>query len=563
MNGTTDSRAARIGNPWAPVRRYAAVFLAGAATAAVLHHALRPEFAAPFSAAGNATAGVELVAGKPSEGAPLRPLSAAAATAPAVPATMPLVTTAPAATAVARRPVALPAPVPTYMVRPETFAVSIPLAGEFRPAHAVDLRSPVEGTTSVWQVVPEGTPVKVGDVVATLASDGIESRLATARLALQDATTAQVGSKQALAMQQLENEAALKTAQGNVELVGLEYEQFDKGDARIQTDTLETAVANARCDLERKTKDLKAMEELATRGFVPDNDLLDARTAQRDARQKLDTQIQNLNVWTTLAQPRQRKILQRKCADAAAEVERTRRRNEAGLVIKQTDLHAKDVALATATQQLLFLHSQQAACHIRATVAGMVLYPPGGCGVGTVVGQNQVLLLLADAAPLTVHALLPEDYVTRVQAGQAVTVCTPALPGKVLRGKVQQVGLLPEPARPGAASRDFRLDIVLEDADEHLRPNLSARLEILGYRLVDVVAVPPQAIFATAGQPCVLVGSAEHFEERPVKVGLVAPNQVEIREGLKWGQRVLLARPQPAVATAALVEGVEGAEGGP
>ena len=504
---------------------------------------------------------------------PLAPAAGSGVTgtaASAAPATAPAIAAAPVvAPLIVPAPATLPAPVPpipTCTARRQALDVTIPLLGECRAVQNVEIRSTLEGMTTILWVVPEGSRVQAGEVVMRLATTGLNERIQTARINVQDAAAARTAAEVALSIQEMENCSALKTAQAGVESAQMEYEQFDKGAAQVQAETLKIAEANAQADLERKIKDRKAAEELARKGFVPDNDLLDARTAERDARQKLEAQHRNLEIWTTLTEPQQRKALQRKCDDAAADLDLVQKKNQASLVIKQTGLRAREFALGVVNQQLAALESQLASATIKAPAAGLVLYPSSEAGGGAVaagetVGPNQVLLRVADTAQMRVTAFVDEDAIGRVHAGQTALVAIDALAGQLVRGKVHAVAAFPDSGKRHTATgaKTYRTQIELVDAPADLQPDMSAHVQILSKHLDNIIAVPQQAVFNEDAQAYVYVGSAENFEKRAVKTGLASVTHVQIMEGVHAGEHVLLARPPaPAAATTAATAALTG-----
>ena len=79
-----------------------------------------------------------------------------------------------------------------------------------------------------------------------------------------------------------------------------------------------------------------------------------------------------------------------------------------------------------------------------------------------------------------------------------------------------------------------------------LKPGMSAKVEIQIASLDDVLGVPLQAVFTGGGESYVFVGDAANFQRRVVKVGMSSTDSVQILEGLKPGEVVLLSRPKNA-----------------
>lgn len=445
----------------------------------------------------------------------------------------------------------------TYHVSQVSFDVKIKLSGELKAIKNEEVRNLVEGQTTILWITPEGTRVKEGDVLVRLAADAIKDKVEDAKIRVETAKGAAVNAAQTLTIQVNQNESDTKAAEINAELARLEYEQFDKGDSKVEIATRKTTLANAQTDLERKTEDLRRVKELSANGFVSSNDVLDAQIAFRDASNKLETAKMDLNVWNLYAEPRQRQTLARKRDEATHEMERTRQKANAAVLLKEADLRAKDATLRVETTRLATLETQLVNCVIKAPQAGMVVYqsstnasgwwnPP--IEEGLLVRQNQTLIQLPDTSRMMVEVRVAEQLTDRIKPGLDVFVTVDAVPGRTLKGKVSLISVLPDNSNRQSSLKEYPTQILLDTSPEGLKPGMSAKAEIMIASLQDVIAVPVQAVFAGATESYVYVGNAESYEKRNVKTGLSSADQIQIIEGLNPGEDVLLSRPKTAAA---------------
>jgi len=454
-------------------------------------------------------------------------------------------------------------PVLTYAVTTQSFPVNIPLSGELKAVKNVEVRCQVEGQTTIISIVPEGKQVKAGDELVTLASDAIKDKVEDAKIRVENAKAALVNSRESVTIQEKQNESDIAQAETNAKLATLGYEQFDKGDSRVEIETRKTTLENATTDLQRKTDDLAKVKELAASGFVSNNDVLDAQIAFRDAQNKLQTAKMDLDVWNKYAEPKTRQTLERARDGARGDLERTIIKAKAAMLLKQADVWAKDATQVVESRRLGALEVQLAACIIRAPQDGLVVYQSsvqqgwGGNGPieeGAQVRQNQTIIQLPDLAHLLVEVRLPEQLLDRVTPELPAVVTIDAMPGQVLSGKVNKISPLADGTNRwlNPNLKEYLTEIVLDGTmPAGLKPSMTAKAEINVANLKDVVAVPVQAVFVGGGQSYVYVGTAEAYERRPIVTGLSSSDKIEIKDGLRSGETVLLSRPKGAMADAA------------
>jgi cobalt-zinc-cadmium efflux system membrane fusion protein len=172
-----------------------------------------------------------------------------------------------------------------------------------------------------------------------------------------------------------------------------------------------------------------------------------------------------------------------------------------------------------------------------------VVSPQGGvvlertASPGQVVEKDASLLAVADLSRVWAIADVYEKDLGQVRAEGTVEVRSDAYPGEVFAGEVA----LLEPALD-EATRTAHLRVVLDNAQGKLRPGLfvTVAVPLRGASEVEAVAVPTEAVEKIAGLPAVFVEREPgRFELRPVETGREAHGMVEVRHGLKEGERIV------------------------
>ncbi len=188
---------------------------------------------------------------------------------------------------------------------------------------------------------------------------------------------------------------------------------------------------------------------------------------------------------------------------------------------------------------------------LRAPMDGVVLRRDGE--VGETVGPERILYWVGKPRPLRAEAEVDEEDIPRVRVGQAALIKSDAFPGRVLEGKVAEITPKGDPV-----SKSYRVRIGLPD-DTPLLVGMTIETNIVVRVTEDAVLVPISAVPARAAMPPVsgsaasgAAGGGNGFmwtvvdgkaRRVAVRLGVRAPETVEVRSGLAAGARVILSPP--------------------
>lgn len=139
---------------------------------------------------------------------------------------------------------------------------------------------------------------------------------------------------------------------------------------------------------------------------------------------------------------------------------------------------------------------------------GIVTNMPVREGETVVVGiqnaEGSTLMTLADMSVITAEVKVDETDIVNVAMGQPVDVTVDALPGKVFRGRVTEVGDQAILRSTGIATsqsttgteeaKDFKVVVTLDNPSDELRPGLSATAKITTATRANALAIPIQAL---------------------------------------------------------------------
>jgi HlyD family secretion protein len=144
----------------------------------------------------------------------------------------------------------------------------------------------------------------------------------------------------------------------------------------------------------------------------------------------------------------------------------------------------------------------------RAPISGVVTYIAVRVGENVVPGiQNATgsyLMTISDMSVVTSEVMVDETDIVAVRMGETADVTIDALPGKIFKGKVTEVGTQAVLRSSGLAStqsttgnqeaKDFKVVVTLENPPAGLRPGLSSTAKIKTAFKKNVLTIPIQAL---------------------------------------------------------------------
>ena len=144
-----------------------------------------------------------------------------------------------------------------------------------------------------------------------------------------------------------------------------------------------------------------------------------------------------------------------------------------------------------------------------APISGIVSYIDVRVGENVVPGiqnaQGSFLMTISDMSVVTAEVKVDETDITNIRNAQPADVTIDAIPGKIFKGHVSEVGELAILRTSGQAAmtettantqeaRDFKVVVTLDEPPASLRPGLSTTAKIQTAHKASVLTVPIQAL---------------------------------------------------------------------
>jgi membrane fusion protein (multidrug efflux system) len=172
---------------------------------------------------------------------------------------------------------------------------------------------------------------------------------------------------------------------------------------------------------------------------------------------------------------------------------------------------------------------------IRAPFAGVVGL--SDVAPGALVNPGAPIVTLDDVSAIRVDFPVPERYLAQIREGQPITASVDAYPGLAISGRIARIDTrIDERTRAVTARAEFA------NPGRTLKPGMMVRVAISrGQR--QALSVPEAAVAVQGDAAFVYVlqprGSQMLAEQRPVLTGLRQAGYVELREGVRAGDRIV------------------------
>jgi RND family efflux transporter MFP subunit len=360
--------------------------------------------------------------------------------------------------------------------------------------------------------------------------------------------------KEQARQQLLAAEANYKNAKLNYERTLKLYEQgavakaqLDEAQRQLETAQAAYEAAKAAYDLTLegpRAEDIAVAEERLKQAEA---NLRNAQAAQKQRdilRSQLESarsQLRQAETQLELAKAAQlrRQIVEKDIEALQAQIKQlqaTLKLAKAGRVRKVTA--AKDIELAKAQVEQAKAMLDNALAMLSKTV---IVAPVSGyiasknVEVGNTVSPGVPLMRLVAAGAVEFEVNLSESDFAKVQDGQPVFVRVDTLPNQVLKGFVSKLVPVAE-----AASRQFKIKVILPGADRLVKPGSFARGEIVVRRIPNALVLPNECIVEWQGKTSVfVVVDGKTARQKPVKVGMRTAQWAQILEGLTENDQVI------------------------
>ena len=369
--------------------------------------------------------------------------------------------------------------------------------GEVESTKNVEIRCEVKArggggsSTTILDVIPEGTMVAAGDWLVTLDSSSLEEDLSRQRIV--------VNTSEALMIQ----------AEATYETSKIAQKEYILGTFVQEEKMIMNEIYVAEDALKKAELELKSSERLLAKGLLTDLQVEAQKFSVAKADNELDagrTKLRVLRDYTL------KKMLTQLNSDIKSA--KVKWKNE-------KDSHAEEV------NKLGEIRSQLKKCIVQAPNEGVVVYANVQSGrsnefivePGSPVRERQVIIRLPDPKKMQIKAKINEASINLVHAGQQAMIRIEALGDVELRGEVIKVSQYAEPGHWWRSnSKEYATQIAIVDPPENILSGLTAEVRIQVEQEQEALQLPIQAVYEYSGRTFCLLQNDGQLKTKEIVI---------------------------------------------
>jgi RND family efflux transporter MFP subunit len=145
------------------------------------------------------------------------------------------------------------------------------------------------------------------------------------------------------------------------------------------------------------------------------------------------------------------------------------------------------------------------------------------------------LFLIMNIDNVKMEVGLTEIHLASVAIGNPVEITVDTYPGVTFKGKISTINPMVDPG-----SRAFKVKVEIPNKDHRLKSGMFARARIYPRIHKDVLIIPFKSVIKSGGGTFVFIADGDIASSRAVRVGITNEEEIEVIDGLKEGDEVLI-----------------------
>ena len=429
--------------------------------------------------------------------------------------------------------------------------ISIVEGGALEAVNEVVIKNTIEGESRLIMLIPEGSYVEKGDLLAEFDKGKAESAVQEQQVKFESSEADLVEAENNLIIVKSTVESEVNTAQLKVDFAKMDQQKFLElerdhkiRDSELKIDTEEEAHKLAKQRYEWSKK-------LADKGFETQTQVDRDKLEVNRSSKAVETAKSTNSMLREFDLEKLETKFNSDLKEAEAQLERVKKEGESKITQKKALLEKAKSNLRLNKNFLDKKKEQLNATKLYAPQGGLVIYAKPRhywsdeptIEEGALIYNRRDVIKIPDVSLMKVEIKIHESMIGQIKKGLKAHVVLDSRPDDRYLGEVTKVAIIPDNDRHNGNPnvKVYSTEVTINDEIEGVKPGVSARAEVVIKELKDVITVPIQAVTTFEGkQVCYLEGDDE---PTIVEVGLFNTKHIEITSGLEPGDQVSLNPP--------------------
>ena len=429
-----------------------------------------------------------------------------------------------------------------YIVAPADLILTVAAEGRIDSADRQKVRFAPEGFSGslrVMNVAIRSGRVKPGDILVRLEDEELRKALQQASESLKDARRA-MDSAALEAPMILESAAtALQRAQWNHLAAQHAWDTWQKFESNHMLKNAELGLQSREFSLADQREELQQLEKMYEGAKLADETreivLERARRSVMMSEEYLTIARENLDITRSVRHPDRHRELEQALNWAAIELAHAKVKANLADSKAAAMTEGAERAVRDAFERVDKLQRDQRLRNITAPAHGVIT--PIDLKPGDKVAAGAVVCEFLDANQLVARFDIGETELRVIRTGQTVTIAFPSFGEIEASSTVGDVSLVGSPS--GESKTAFACTAPIEARDSMLRPGMRCAIRA-EQTLPNVLAVPRKAVATKNGVSTCTVRTRDSESEVIVRLGAGNDEMVQIVDGLKAGDEVVI-----------------------
>lgn len=442
------------------------------------------------------------------------------------------------------------------------FNITILLEGGLDAIKRYDLRCMVKGERSkIQKLVKDRSEVKKGEMVFELDPETHRKRLEDLQLSLDEARKELAVAQEDLKMTRASNLSAIKGSADALRAAREALQKYTDLEFDQERKTLRNALDTAREKLRTMEEELRTAKEALAEAESTDElklaGLEDAVTKAGDklakAEKELDTADHKQRVFRQYDHPRKHRDFKEKMSQAELNLAKTIVEAKGRVIQSEQKIRLSRKKVERTELEIKATREDLKNMVVTAPVDGIVEFgdsrrsrwrEPKTMEIGTTLSYRELVASIPDLSGFQIKVEVPEEYRSRISLKQLAKIKCSALPNVSMEGEVMEIAAMARHVNhwDKGSPKIYPTKISVKDPAEKLMPGMTVQVEVIVETVSGVLFLPVEAVYNREGTAYIKVRNGTDYQEMAVRTGRSSASFVEIKEGLKEGQDVLLFR---------------------